>query len=96
MTVVHPGSLNISWLPPYQIGQNGPIISYTIRYFVVDMPNETMLESVSNLNMFSLTRLFPYVNYSIAVAAMTINGTGNYSDPIIEESGHDGRHICIA
>ena len=94
MTIVHPGSLNISWLPPEEIGQNGPITGYEIQYIMV-RSNETMTESVTNRNMHILTELFAFVIYSIEVAAVTINGTGPYSNPIIEESGHEGTYISV-
>ena len=94
VTIVHPGSLNISWLPPEEIGRNGPITGYEIQYIMVGS-NETMTESVTSRNMYILTELFAFVNYSIEVAAVTINGTGPYSNPIIEESGHEGTYISV-
>ena len=85
----HPGSLNITWLPPEEIGQNGPITGYEIQYTMVGS-SDTMIEDVTSHNMSILTGLIAFVNYSIEIAAMTVNGTGPYSNPIIGESGHEG------
>ena len=90
----NPGSLNITWLPPEEIGQNGPITAYEIQYTVVGS-NETMIEAVTSRNMFILTGLFPFVNYSIEIAAVTVNGTGPYSNATIGESGHEGKCIYV-
>ena len=39
----------------------------------------------------AVLRLLPYVNYMVAVAAMTVNGTGPFSDPPeVGRSGEDG------
>ena len=57
--------------------------------------NDTMIEAVTSRNMSILTGLFAFVNYSIEIAAVTVNGTGLYSNPIIGESGHEGKCIYI-
>ena len=92
VNIVHPGSLNISWLPPEEIGQNGPITDYEIQYTMVGS-NDTMTEIITSRNFYVLTGLFAFVNYSIEVAAVTVNGTGPHSIPIIEESGHEGTYV---
>ena len=89
----HPGSLNISWDPPPEIDQNGPITGYVIRYSR-DGSNVTMEDTVINRRTYTITELLPYVNYSVEIAAMNVNGTGNYSDPVIELSGHEGTYVC--
>ena len=94
MNSVHLASLNITWLSPQEIGQNGPITGYEIQYTMVGS-NDTMIEDVTSHNMFILTGLLPFVNYSIEIAAMTVNGTGPYSNLIIGESGHEGKYMYI-
>ena len=89
---VRPSSLRISWQPPPAIDQNGPITGYRIQYIMVSS-NTTMDENVTNRTTFTISNLFPFANYSIRVAAMTVNGTGVYSSPIIETSGHEGKLI---
>ena len=78
---VHPGSLCISWQPPPPIDRNGPITGYHIRYIMVSS-NTSMNENVTNRTMFTISNLFSFANYSIRVAAMTINGTGVYT-PVV-------------
>jgi len=91
-TDAHPGSLNISWGPPEEINQNGQITGYIIRYTLV-RSNETMYETITNGTRYILSGLFPFANYSVEVAAMTINGTGPFSDPVFELSGHEGKYM---
>ena len=89
----HPGSLNISWEPPEEINQNGPITDYVIRYSRVGS-NVTMDEIVTSSNIYTITELYPFVNYSVEMAATNVNGTGPFSNPIVELSGHEGEDIC--
>ena len=48
------------------------------------------IETVVMVTRFTLTGLLPFTNYSVEVAAMTINGTGPFSAPITNLSGHEG------
>ena len=89
----HPGSLKISWKPPPEIDQNGPITDYVIRYSRVGS-NVTMDEIVTSTSICTITELLPFVNYSVQIAAVNVNGTGPYSDPVVELSGHEGEDIC--
>ena len=91
----HPASLNISWEPPPEIDQNGPITDYVIRYSRVGS-NVTMDETVTSRNIYTITELSPFVNYSVEIAAVNVNGTGPFSDPIVELSGREGREIYVA
>ena len=90
----HPGSLNISWEPPPEIDQNGPITDYVIRYSRVGS-NVTMNETVTSRRIYTITELLPFVNYSVQIAAVNVKGTGPYSDPVVELSGHEGREIYV-
>ena len=88
----HPGSLYISWDPPPEIDQNGPITDYVIRYSRVGS-NLTMDEIFTSRHIYTITELFPFVNYSVEIAAMNVNGTGPFSDPVVELSGQEGKEI---
>jgi len=82
VTSVNPSSLGVSWLPPPEIDHNGPLTGHVIRYNRVgsnNMISET--ETVSSGTTLTISGLVPFVNYSISVAARTINGTGPFSDP---------------
>ena len=90
----HPQSLSISWDPPPEIDQNGPITGYVIRYSRVGS-NVTMDEIVTSGSTYTITKVLPFVNYSVDIAAMNVNGTGPYSDPVIELSGHESKEIML-
>ena len=87
----NPGSLMVSWRPPFQGYRNGPITGYTINYTRVGS-SDVMSINVTGPNgrTVTISELAPYVNYSVAVAAMTVNGTGPFSDPpVVRRSGED-------
>ena len=93
MITLHPGALNISWEPPPEIDQNGPL-TYVVEY--TDIEEGT----TENVTIFSgttivLSALDPFDDYSVRVAARTVNGTGNFSQPQMETSGHDGECMHV-
>ena len=81
----------VSWRPPAQGERNGPITGYTINY-TRDGSTDVMSINVTGPNgrTVTISELTPYVNYSVIVAAMTVNGTGAFSDPpVVNRSGED-------
>ena len=91
-----PGVFNISWLPPPEIDQNGLLFYYTIYYAIIgfgDMIGSGVMDnqiSVSGVN-YTLTGLFTFVNYSIQVSAVTINGSGPFSASVIDIPRHESK-----
>ena len=90
----NPASLNVSWRPPVERDRNGPINGYTINY-TRDGSSAVMSINVigeaSEMTVVTISELAPYVNYSVTVAAMNVNGTGLFSDPpVVGRSGEDG------
>ena len=84
-----PTSLNVSWQPPPQRNCN-EIIGYVINYTRVGS-HDTMSVNVTSGTTHTISGLVAYVNYSVTVAAMTVNGTGPFSDPyVVERSRVDG------
>ena len=84
----YPASLNVSWQPPPTRDHNGPI-SYVIQYNRVGY-NEMLSVNVTSGTTHTISGLVAYVNYSVIVAAMTVNGTGPFSDPpVVGRSGED-------
>ena len=83
----------VSWQPPGQRDHNGPITGYTMNY-TQDGSSDMMSMSASEITgttVITISGLFAYVNYSVIVAAMTVNGTGPFSDPpVVGRSGEDG------
>ena len=89
--VVHPGALNISWQPPVEIDQNGPI-TYVVEYTSIES-NNTLNDTVTNGTTLAISALDVFSDYSIRVAAVTFNGTGPFSNPVMEISGHEGMSL---
>ena len=91
VTSVNPSSLRVSWQPPPEIDHNGVIIGYAINYTRVgsrDMVSDTLLFGTT----IATSGLVPFVDYSITVAAMTVDGTGPLNDPpVVQTSGQDSK-----
>ena len=88
VTSVNPASLNVSWQPPLMIDHNGPI-TYMIQYTRVGS-SDMMSVNVNSGTICTISELVAYVNYSLIVAARTVNGTGPFSNPVVQRSGEDG------
>ena len=92
VTSRNPASLMMSWQPPLEIDRNGLITGYIIQYTRVgsgDMMSENVNVS-SATTILTISGLVAYVNYSVIMAAMNVNGTGPLSDPVVGRSGEDG------
>ena len=88
VTNVNPASLMVSWQPPPPIHHNGPI-TYIINYTRVGFSN-VMSVNVDSGNTNTISGLVAYVDYSVTVAARTVNGTGPFSSAVVQRSGEDG------
>ena len=88
VTSLVPSSLGVSWQPPPEIDRNGVISGYVIEYTRVGGSSGMII--VTNETTHTISELVPIETYSVRVAAMTVNGTGPYSDAMIETSGGDG------
>ena len=89
VTSVNPASLMMSWQPPPMIDHNGMITGYIIQYTRTDM-NNMMSVNVNSGTTHTISGLVAYVDYSVIVAARTVNGTGPFSNPpVIQRSGED-------
>ena len=86
----NPASLNVSWRPPVRRDRNGPITGYVIQYTRVGS-SDMMSANVTSGTTHIVSGLVTYVNYSVIVAAMTVNGTGPFSDSsVVGRPGEDG------
>ena len=89
VTSVNPASLMVSWDPPPMIDHNGPI-TYMIQYIRVGTSD--MMNVNSGTTQYTISGLVAFVDYSIIVAARTINGTGPISGPpVVQRSGEDSK-----
>ena len=86
----NPASLMVSWKLPLKRHHNGPITGHVIQYTRVGS-SDMMSVNVTSGTTHTISGLVAYVNYSVIVAAMTVNGTGPFSDPpVVWRSGEDG------
>ena len=88
VTSVNPASLRVSWELPSTINYNGPITDHVIRYTgggTSDMMN------VNSETTHTISGLVPFVDYSVTVAAVNVNGTEPFSNAIVQRSGEDGK-----
>ena len=89
VTSVNPASLMVSWQPPPPIDHNGPI-TYMIQYTRVGS-SDMMSMNATNRTTHTISGLVAFVDYSVTVAARTVNGTGPFSNPpVVNRSGEDG------
>ena len=86
VTSVNPASLMVSWDPPPMIDHNGPI-TYMIQY-TRDASGD-MMNVNSETTQYTISGLVAYVDYSVTVAAVNVNGTGPFSNPVVQRSGED-------
>ena len=90
VTGVNPASLNVSWQPPPPIDHNGPITGYVIQYTRVGSSDLFTMTVNGETTQGTLSGLVAYVNYSVTVAAMNVNGTV-VSNALITRSGQNGK-----
>ena len=87
----NPALLVVSWQPPRRRNRNGKINGHVIQYTRVGS-SDMMSVNVANGTTHTISGLAAYVNYSVIVAAMTVNGTGPFSNPpVVGRSGEDGK-----
>ena len=90
ITSVNLASLGVSWQQPPVIDHNGPITRYVIQYTKVGS-SDMMSENINSGTTHTISGLVAYVDYSVIVAAVNVNGTGPFSNPpVIGRSGEDG------
>ena len=90
VTTFDPASLMVSWQPPPPIDHIGPLTGYVIQYTKVDGSSDMMTMTVSSVTTtHSLLELPVSTEYSVAVTAMNVNGTGPFSNAVVNISGED-------
>lgn len=79
-------SIIIRWEPPPKENQNGPITGYKTRYRKVKAASVQVAMTPGNTRHLELTGLEKMAEYQVKIAAMTINGTGTFTDWIFVET----------
>jgi len=77
------------WKPPPEGQRNGIVKYYNIN---VNSSAGEIREETSNATQFNLTSLEPYNNYSVSIAAVTVN-VGPYTLFHLFQTGEAGRVI---
>ena len=90
VTSVNPSSLMVSWQPPPEIDHNGVITGYVLQY-QKDGSNNMMSVNLPSRTTRTISGLDPFVQYSVTVAAINVNGTGPFSNPEVQTSGQDSK-----
>ena len=90
VATVNPSSLRVSWQLPPEMHRNGIITRYVIEYTRVESGDITS-ETVTSGMTRTISGLVSFVDYSIRVAAINVNGTGPFSDALVQESGQDSK-----
>ena len=90
ITSVNPASLMVSWQPPPPIDHNGPITGYVIQYTRVGSSDMMSVNVNSDTaTQYTISELVALVNYSVTLAAVNINGTGPFGNPVMGRSRED-------
>ena len=80
----------MSWQRPIPRDRNGLIAGHVIQYTRVGSSDNVSVK-INSGTTHTISGLVAYVNYSVIVAAMTVNGTGPFSDPpVVGRSGNNG------
>jgi len=91
---VEPALLWVSWQPLPIIHHNGPLTGYMIQYTRIGS-SDIMSVNVTNGTTYTISGLVAFINYSVKVASININGTGNFSISVVQVSGKDSELIYI-
>ena len=91
LTSINPASLMVSWQLPSTINYNGPITGHMINYTRVGS-SDMISMNVNSGTTHTISGLVAFVDYSVTVAARTVNGTGPFSNPpVVGRSGEDSK-----
>ena len=86
-----PASLRVSWQLPSEIYHSGQIIGHVIQYTRIGS-NVMMNMDVDSGTTHTISRLVACTEYSVRVAAKTVNRTGPFSEPELQVSGENSEY----
>ena len=85
----------MSYRPPEGSLHNGDVTGYEIRYTRVGSGVSQLMnvnsDSLNNFRTSVIPGLVAFTSYSVEVAAVNVNGTGPFSDPVTGLSGQDSK-----
>ena len=75
--------VSLSWREVPCVQQNGPITGYIVRYYATCGADRNVLQSQSVVTTGStIDGLTPITEYVFQVAALNVNGSGPFTEPI--------------
>jgi len=86
-----PAMLSVSYRPPATLLRNGDVTGYVIRYTRVGSGVSQNITVDGGLRTSVIPELVAFISYSVEVAAVNVNGTGPFSDPVTGLSGQDSK-----
>ena len=87
-------SITVQWKPVDCIHRNGDLTGYSVQYGEVSSTEPVSgLQEVANRRA-TITGLTPSTEYAVSAAAINDNGTGVYSDEVVQKTA--GEHIADA
>ena len=89
VTSVNSSSIKVSWGDVLCDQRNGEITGYQVNY--TSTSDDGIVNVTGNQTSVTLNGLQPYTDYSVSVAAMTVNGTGPFSTPVTNKTLFTGR-----
>ena len=100
---INQAGLQISWSRPKLLDCNGDILQYNITIdngfdehsYIVNVSDENTRRECKDIECmshnFTVSELIPHKKYSVKVAAVNVNGTGPFSNPIAVMSGDNSK-----
>ena len=64
------------------VQQNGPITAYVVRYYATCGADRDVRNKAEATHSTRIEGLTPNTEYAFQVAAVNVNGTGTFSEPI--------------
>ena len=95
ITSTDPASLKVSWQPPMEISHSILITGYVIQY--IKDGTQDIIKDIKNINgtTHTISGLVACTKYSVKVAAVNDDGTGPFSEPVVETSGEDSEFYIV-
>ena len=80
---VQPAEVSLMWREVPCVQQNGPITGYVVRYYAICGADSNVQQNKSVMTTSDIIDgLTPNIEYGFQVAAVNVNGTGPFSEPI--------------
>ena len=93
--VLGPSAISFSWEAPPPQGQNGIIVSYTIRVTEVPTNTTTTYQRDGSRTEILINSLHPFYEHRCRVAAETAVGLGPFSAPVTVTTHQDGEWVNV-